>query len=171
VTPAARLCTSCGACCDGTLFDEVPLERDEVALGKRLSLPIVPSGDDAAMNLPCPALVDATCSVYDQRPSTCRTFRCELLLDVEAARVELAPALERVRSLRAAAAAVRALLPDRGRGAPVFRAVDRLADAVGGRRSAAYLEGHASLVAAVAELGVAMRAVTRSTVVGPEAER
>jgi hypothetical protein len=42
-----------------------------------------------------------------------------------------------------------------------MRAVDELAASVGGRRCAEFMEGHAALVAATAELGVAMRGVTR----------
>ncbi len=161
VTPSAALCTACGACCDGTLFDEVPLEADEVALGVRLSLPIVPAGDAAAMPLPCPRLSGATCTVYDDRPSTCRTFRCGLLVALEADRVALDDALGRVAALRAASGEVRALLPHPLRPLPVMRAFDDFARAMGGRRSSAFAEGHPALIARAAELGVAMRAVTR----------
>lgn len=159
---AAILCTSCGACCNGTLFDEVPLERHEIALGARLGLPIVPCGDDAAMPLPCPRLAGASCTVYADRPSTCRSYRCALLEAVEAERAELEDALARVSALRDAAARVRALLPAETTAMPVFRAVDHVAASLGGRRAAAFVEGQADLVAATEELGRAMRAVTRS---------
>lgn len=161
MTPAGALCTACGACCNGTLFDEVPLAHDEIALGKRLSLPIMACGDEAAMALPCPRLEVATCTIYADRPSTCRTFRCGLLEDVEADVTPLHDALARVEALRAASARVRALLPDTSRGTPIFRAIDDVAAACGGRRSAGYVEGRADLVAAAADLGDAMRAVTR----------
>jgi uncharacterized protein len=161
-TPSARLCTACGACCNGTIFDEVPLARHEIALGARLSLPIVAAGDEAAMPLPCPRLAGATCTIYDERPSTCRTYRCGLLVDVEEGRVEEGEALARVRALRAAAEHVRASLPGDTRGVPIFRAAERFAESLGGRRSAAYQEGHADLVLAVEALGRALRAVTRS---------
>lgn len=158
---AAILCTSCGACCNGTLFDEVPLERHEIALGARLSLPIVPCGDEAAMPLPCPRLDGASCTVYAGRPSTCRTYRCGLLEAVEADHVPLDDALARVSALRDASSRVRGLLPADTAEMPVFRAVDRVAASLGGRRAAAFVEGEAALVAATEELGRAMRAVTR----------
>lgn len=163
-SPSARLCTACGACCNGTIFDEVPLLREEVELGKRLSLPIVPAGDEAVMSLPCPRLAGATCTIYEDRPSTCRTYRCGLLVDVEAGRVAVGEALDRVDALRVAAERVRAELPDLGRGVPIFRAVDRLAASLGGRRSAAFSEGRRDLVLAVEELGRALRAVSRGHV-------
>ena len=161
MSASGALCTACGACCNGTLFDEVPLARDEIALGKRLSLPIVACGDEASMALPCPRLDVATCTVYADRPSTCRTFRCGLLEDVEAGVAPLDDALVRVEALRAASGRVRALLPTASRGTPIFRAIDDVAAACGGRRSAEYVEGRADLVAAAADLGEAMRAVTR----------
>lgn len=165
MTPAAAsgatLCTACGACCNGTLFDEVPLEAAEIPLGVRLSLPIVAAGEAAAMALPCPQLREATCSVYAERPSTCRSYRCGLLIAVESEQVPLDEALARVATLRAAARRVRDLLPASSAGLPVMRAVDDLAVSVGGRRCAEFMEGHADLALATAALGVAMRAVTR----------
>lgn len=159
-TTSGTLCTACGACCDGTLFDEVPLEAREITLGGRLSLPIVAAGDAAVMALPCPQLREATCNVYADRPSTCRSYRCGLLIAVEAEQVPLDEGLARVAALRAAARRVRQLLPASSAGRPVMRAVDDLAASVGGRRCAAFMEGHADLVAATSELGVAMRAVS-----------
>jgi hypothetical protein len=158
---AAALCTTCGACCNGTLFDEVPLEREEIALGPRLSLPIVACGDAAAMPLPCPRLHGASCTIYPERPSTCRTYRCGLLAALEAGQVELDDALARVAALRDASSRLRALLPRETSRLPVFRAVENVATALGGRRSAAFVEGRSDLVTAVEELGRAMRAVTR----------
>ena len=139
----------------------MPLERHEIALGARLSLPIVPCGDDAAMPLPCPRLDGASCTVYAARPSTCRTYRCGLLEALEADQVELDDALARVSALRDASTRVRALLPAATATMPVFRAVDRVAAALGGRRAAAFVEGEAALVAATEDLGRAMRGVTR----------
>ncbi len=157
---SSALCTACGACCNGTLFDEVPLERAEIALGQRLRLPIVESGDAASMSLPCPRLDVATCTIYLERPSTCRSYKCGLLEELERGEVEPAEAHRRVDALRLAAAAVRDLLPSAHR-APILRAFHAFADEVGGRRSAAFIEGHAELARRVEELGVRTRAVTR----------
>lgn len=157
---AGALCTACGACCNGTLFDEVPLERAEIALGARLRLPIVAAGDDACMALPCPRLEIATCTVYLERPSTCRTYKCGLLEDLESGEVLPAEAHRRVEALRAAADAVRELLPAAA-AAPILKTFHDFADGAGGRRSAAFVEAHGELIRRVEELGVRTRAVTR----------
>ncbi len=78
------LCLSCGLCCDGTLFSTVPLEKDEAArLKGRVSL--VRGG--GSMKQPCKALEGVSCRVYEERPATCRKFRCLALQQVEAGEV------------------------------------------------------------------------------------
>jgi len=166
VTPAGALCTACGACCNGTLFDEVPLERAEIALGPRLRLPIVAAGDEACMALPCPRLDGATCTIYAERPSTCRTYKCGLLEELERGEVTAADAHARVDALREAAARARELLPN-ATNMPLLRAFHAFADEAGGRRSAAFIEGHAELARRVDELGVRTRAVTRGVAGDP----
>lgn len=162
MTPAGALCTACGACCNGTLFDEVPLERAEIALGPRLRLPIVAAGDDACMALPCARLDVATCTIYPERPSTCRTYKCGLLEELERGDVTAGEAHGRVDALREAVARTRELLPD-ATNVPLLRAFHAFADEVGGRRSAAFMEGHAELACRVDELGIRTRAVIRGT--------
>lgn len=162
MTPAGALCTACGACCNGTLFDEVPLERAEIALGPRLRLPIIAAGDDACMALPCPRLEGATCTIYPERPSTCRTYKCGLLEELERGEVDPVEAHRRIDALREAAARVRERLPN-ATNVPLMRAFSAFADEVGGRRSAAFIEGHAELAQRVEELGARVRAVTRGT--------
>lgn len=160
MTPAGALCTACGACCNGTLFDEVPLDHAEIALGPRLRLPIVAAGDAACMPLPCPRLEVATCTVYLERPSTCRTYKCGLLEDLERGDVVPAEAHRRVEALRAAADGVRELLPAAA-SAPILKIFHEFADSAGGRRSAAFIEGHGELIRRVEDLGICTRAVTR----------
>lgn len=83
------LCLSCGLCCDGTLFSTVPLEAGEAArLKGRVSL--VRGG--GAMKQPCRALEGVSCRVYEERPATCRKFRCLALQQVEAGEVSEADA-------------------------------------------------------------------------------
>lgn len=166
MTPAGALCTACGACCNGTLFDEVPLGRDEIELGPRLRLPIVARGDEACMPLPCPRLDVATCTIYTDRPSTCRTYRCGLLEDLERGAVDEVEAHRRVGALRDAAALVRQRLPGSD-GQPLWRAFTAFADAVGGRRSAAFVDGHGELARLADTLGTCTRAVTRGVASDP----
>lgn len=83
------LCLSCGFCCDGTLFNRVPLLDDERArLGPLLQ---VPPGRAHGVQ-PCPALEGTCCRVYAERPLTCRRYRCLLLEAHDADEVSLAGA-------------------------------------------------------------------------------
>jgi hypothetical protein len=80
----ATLCRSCGRCCDGSLFGRVPLQPDEAAAARRNRLPVLDGGKGFAE--PCTALAVSgagveewrTCSIYDERPRSCRTFVCRL---------------------------------------------------------------------------------------------
>lgn len=72
-------------CCDGTLFSRVPITRAEAEDLPRVGLEVVRRPHDAfALPLPCSALVGRSCTVYTERPGTCRAFRCKLYLAVEA---------------------------------------------------------------------------------------
>lgn len=74
------LCQSCGLCCDGSLFGRVRLESSEVDSARRRRLLVVANGK--SFEEPCTALVkrDAhhLCSIYAERPESCRRFVCEL---------------------------------------------------------------------------------------------
>jgi hypothetical protein len=98
------LCLSCGLCCDGTLFNRVPLaEGDDPSLRAALGV-----GEGQAHGVqPCAALRGLTCQVYERRPLTCRRFRCLLLEAHEADEVSLAGArqvVDETRALRASLA-------------------------------------------------------------------
>ncbi len=68
---------------DGS-YPTVPLEKDEGArLKGRVSL--VRGG--GSMQQPCKALEGVSCRVYEERPATCRKFRCLALQQVEAGEV------------------------------------------------------------------------------------
>lgn len=84
LAPSAALCTRCGFCCDGSLFGHVPVTDDEAA-SLPAPLEAVPREGKKtrlAFVQPCAAF-SAHCTVYDARPKTCRTYRCELLKAVE----------------------------------------------------------------------------------------
>lgn len=96
------LCLSCGFCCDGTLFDRVPLsEGDDVRI--RQWLHVAPQDHHGTQ--PCCALEGTRCRIYDARPRTCRRFRCLLLEAHDAGEVserEARVIVDQVRQLRAA---------------------------------------------------------------------
>jgi Fe-S-cluster containining protein len=74
------LCQSCGLCCDGSLFGRVRLESSDVDSARRHRLLVVANGK--SFEEPCTALVKRDthqhCSIYAERPESCRRFVCEL---------------------------------------------------------------------------------------------
>jgi Fe-S-cluster containining protein len=78
-------CDSCTACCTSSLF--IHIEPDEVDTLAHIPpallfpAPRRPAGhvvlgyDERGH---CPMLVDGTCSIYDHRPRTCRTYDCRI---------------------------------------------------------------------------------------------
>ena len=84
---AARLCLTCGLCCDGTLFKDVQVagarDRDRLAAwGVRLQPASGRSTAPTRLPQPCQALDGCTCRVYPDRPSRCRDFECLLFKSV-----------------------------------------------------------------------------------------
>lgn len=71
------LCTSCGFCCDGTLFQRALLRPEELEPARRAGLRVI---QDRGFEQPCPKLVDRACGIYADRPSVCRSFECKLLV-------------------------------------------------------------------------------------------
>ena len=78
-------CDGCTACCTSSMFFHVePDEIDTLAhIPKQLLFPApgrpqghVVLGHDARGH--CPMLVDNTCSIYEHRPRTCRTYDCRV---------------------------------------------------------------------------------------------
>ena len=79
------LCTTCGLCCDGSLFADVELSgSDEASALEVLGLEIEDADEDhrGLLLQPCRALKGTRCSVYPHRPDCCRTFECRLLQEV-----------------------------------------------------------------------------------------
>ena len=73
------LCTQCGLCCNGTIFDYVPMEKHETTICKKADIPFERDEDgDFSFNLPCPAFKDC-CTIYNERFKVCREFECKLL--------------------------------------------------------------------------------------------
>lgn len=114
-----QLCTACGLCCDGTLFDLVKLEPgDDAAKLKALGLPVAVSRGKVPVTRfpqPCAALCkDRTCRLYADRPWQCRTFECGVFKDAKTGRISFAGALRQVKQARRRADNVRRLLRELG---------------------------------------------------------
>jgi uncharacterized protein len=82
--PTQSLCLSCGLCCDGTLFSDVRLKpTDNIAALTAKGLQISVEAGSRALKQPCPAHKSCVCTVYADRPSTCRAYQCVLLKRIE----------------------------------------------------------------------------------------
>jgi hypothetical protein len=77
--PSSDLCASCGLCCNGALFGEVPILAGEAAAMRRLGLELTHRDDSEWFAQPCAMLCGTRCSIYDSRPRTCRSYRCRVL--------------------------------------------------------------------------------------------
>lgn len=91
-----NLCTECGLCCNGALFDYAELARDQVALAGELKLSVLSDSGKFGYAFPCPQLDGAVCKVYDKRPEVCRTFRCKTLREFEAGNITFDESIGRI---------------------------------------------------------------------------
>src|SRR5690242_14190979 len=103
------LCTSCGLCCNGVLFDWVPIGDEEAEQVARLGLRLEKEDAETRFSQPCPMFDGCRCTIYADRPARCRAYRCELLKKVEAGEIPLADALRLVAEAKALADQVRPL--------------------------------------------------------------
>jgi hypothetical protein len=79
---ASSICVGCGLCCDGTLFTHLTaLDENDLGLPLRLlGVRVIVEADPPAFALPCPAVADGRCTIYDQhRPRACHEFNCDLV--------------------------------------------------------------------------------------------
>ncbi|WP_197421810.1 YkgJ family cysteine cluster protein [Sphingomonas sp. CCH9-H8] len=87
----SRLCTHCGLCCDGRLFDDARIAEGEEPVVRAAGLEVVQGNDGRlAFQQPCHFLSDGCCTRYETRFQVCRSFKCALLRGVQ--RGEIAPA-------------------------------------------------------------------------------
>jgi len=112
---ATRLCSACGMCCDGTMFQIVRMQPGEVPaeLGK-LGLKIRCRGGEYYMEQPCSALREKRCTVYDQRPVRCRLFNCQQLGRVERGETTESEAMAMIIETRALVERVSGLIEQSG---------------------------------------------------------
>lgn len=163
MTPAERLCLSCGLCCDGTLFDNVRLgPGDDAGKLQALGLPVKVSRAQAPITFfrqPCAALcANRACRLYTDRPAQCRTYECGVFKAAQMERITWAAAKRQVQRARREAEGIRRLLRalgDRDEHRSLgerFRRTQRRLESGGADPAAAE---------AFAELGLAMHAFNR----------
>jgi hypothetical protein len=87
---SASICVGCGLCCDGTILSHLAV-ADESDLGwplRMLGVELIVQAEPPVFTLPCPAVADGVCTVYDKhRPHACAQFVCDLLRAVTDGRV------------------------------------------------------------------------------------
>lgn len=113
----AALCPACGLCCNGTLFVDVELHRDDRAQTlKALGLNVRPKGraGKQGFHQPCPAYQDSLCSIYSNRPCQCRAFKCGQLKRLAAREITVTTALKNIQRARSMADRVLGLLDQCG---------------------------------------------------------
>lgn len=110
IASEAALCTACGLCCDGSLYTNVRVTPSEVGplhdLGMRIE-----TGELAQFSQPCPKLVERKCSIYAERPTTCRNFACTLLRRLRLSDVAFVEALHIVATAQSLRDKVAAAMP------------------------------------------------------------
>ncbi|MGV3658618.1 MAG: YkgJ family cysteine cluster protein [Prosthecobacter sp.] len=108
---ASRLCTACGMCCDGTMFQIVRMQPgDSPAELVRLGMKVRSLNGEFHMEQPCAALVELRCTIYDRRPSRCRLFNCQQLQRLEAGAISEAEAAAVIAETRGLVRQVRDLI-------------------------------------------------------------
>lgn len=114
---ATRLCTACGMCCDGTMFQIVKMQPgDHPSELARLGMRIRHSHKESEyhMEQPCPALKGLRCTIYEKRPARCRLFHCQQLRLLETGGTTEEDAAALINKTRAQAAHVRELIEQCG---------------------------------------------------------
>jgi len=108
-TRAQQLCQECGICCGGAVLSGGRLEPSELVFAEARRLRVVQTQKGPAFAHPCPLLADRQCSAYDERPKSCRAFRCKLLrslddgsLSWDEARTRVADLLQRISLIESA---------------------------------------------------------------------
>ena len=99
-TEEQALCTSCGMCCDGTLFEFTPIETDEMQVFLSSEIGLFPLSDGAlAMPQACHHLKNKYCDIYQSvRPAICGTFKCKLLKNFLRSEITYSDALELIQT-------------------------------------------------------------------------
>jgi Fe-S-cluster containining protein len=109
------LCLECGLCCNGVIFADVKLQReDNRARLEALGLPVEVRLRAPRFRQPCEALDGCFCRIYGERPKYCREFECYILKNLQANRLDMKSARQVVRTARGRALKVAKLLESLG---------------------------------------------------------
>ncbi len=109
------LCTACGLCCNGVLFQKVWIKpEDDVEPLLAGGLVIHKDAEQPSFQQPCACYRNQHCSIYSYRPQICRRFKCKLLQRYEAGQVAFERAKDIIRQTTDQAEQVLAYLQTAG---------------------------------------------------------
>lgn len=112
---ASRLCTSCGMCCNGVLFEIVKLQpEDSIRDLEKLGMKVNRKKSEPYFKQPCRFLDNCTCTIYAQRPVRCRHFECIQLKLLASGEITEAEAQARINATRQQVAHLQVLLAAAG---------------------------------------------------------
>ncbi|GEP42735.1 YkgJ family cysteine cluster protein [Brevifollis gellanilyticus] len=112
---ASRLCTACGMCCNGVLFEIVRLQpQDDMRGLERLGMEIYRKKKEPYFKQPCRFLEGCTCTIYAQRPTRCRHFECRQLKLLAAEEITESDAMAKITEVQTLVAKVHANLMELG---------------------------------------------------------
>lgn len=81
----SSICVGCGLCCDGSMFHATDLApHDERLPLEALGAVFVIDEVSTRFEQPCPAQMGGCCTVYEQRPTRCRSYDCALVHQLNA---------------------------------------------------------------------------------------
>ena len=100
------MCASCGLCCNGAIFGDVPVAAEEAAELRGLGIPVEARDGRDRFAQPCAMLRGTRCSIYESRPGTCRSYRCRVLAARERGELGDAEARRRIAQAKALVAAL-----------------------------------------------------------------
>ena len=110
------ICIECGYCCDGTMFSQVKLTNDvengldgngKSVYNESIKDMIFESFDKKqkkaclVFKQPCLMLKDKKCTIYEDRPTTCQKFECQLLKNYNAGNKTYDEAIEIIKNPKA----------------------------------------------------------------------
>jgi hypothetical protein len=97
---ARELCLRCGLCCNGALFEHVPLEDGESSRLASLGAEPRKVGSRDVLPQPCACLVETRCTIYPDRPRTCSRFECDMLRAYNRGALSLDTCVQRIEKVQ-----------------------------------------------------------------------
>ena len=114
----SEICVTCGFCCSGVIYDQAPIDNDEVDFARAIGFDVGPDPATGTarmrFKLPCTHLCGTACSIYDQpRPKVCSRFFCELAAKFDRGEISQAESFDKVGEARKLMRSIEPLLlPD-----------------------------------------------------------